>query len=129
MNENTFTKPTESEIEILQVLWQKKQATVREIHNVLALTKAVGYTTTLKLMQLMLAKGLVARDPTTRTHIYTPALQQQHAQQHYLQKMITNLFSGSSTELVLQVLGNHKTNMAEISKIEEFLNTIKTKTV
>jgi BlaI family transcriptional regulator, penicillinase repressor len=121
MVKESYIKPTESELEILQVLWQKKQASVREIHTELAKIKDAGYTTTLKLMQIMHEKGLVDRDGSARTHIYTPALHQEVAQKHILNKMINTLFSGSSTELVLQVLGNHKTSKAELQQIEEFL--------
>ncbi len=73
-------KPTESELEILQVLWQKGQATVREVHEVLTQTKEVGYTTTLKLMQIMHEKGLVLRDDSSRTHIYKAAYNKEHTQ-------------------------------------------------
>jgi BlaI family transcriptional regulator, penicillinase repressor len=121
MLKERYIKPTESELEILQVLWQKKQASVREIHTELAKIKDAGYTTTLKLMQIMHEKGLVDRDGSARTHIYTPALPQEVAQKHILNKMITTLFSGSITELVLQVLGNHKTSKAELEQIEAFL--------
>ncbi len=121
MVKDSYIKPTESELEILQILWQKKHASVREIHTELANIKEAGYTTTLKLMQIMHEKGLVDRDGSARTHIYTPALKQEVAQKHILNKMINTLFSGSSTELVLQVLGNHKTNKAELEQIEAFL--------
>jgi BlaI family transcriptional regulator, penicillinase repressor len=125
MANNTYIKPTESELEILQVLWQKKQATVREIHDELSKTKDAGYTTTLKLMQIMFEKGLLNRDDSARTHIYVPNLSQDVAQKHILNKMISTLFAGNSTSLVLQVLGNHKSSKQELQQIEDFLKTIK----
>ena len=69
---NKSFKPTESELEILSILWDKQKATVREVHEVIQLNKEVGYTTTLKLMQIMNDKGLVTRDESAKTHIYTP---------------------------------------------------------
>src|ERR1700761_1400089 len=77
-------KPTESELEILQVLWEKDKASVREVHEELLKTKEAGYTTTLKLMQIMYEKGLVSRDDTFKTHIYKPAVSREKTQQHLL---------------------------------------------
>ena len=109
-------KPTESELEILQILWEKGVATVREVHERLAVTKDVGYTTTLKLMQIMNEKGIVKRDDSMRTHIYQAAVNKEKTQKHLLNKMISTLFGGSSTQLVIQALGddNHKTSQEEI---------------
>jgi predicted transcriptional regulator len=81
-------KPTESELEILSILWEKGTATVREVHEVVNKTKDVGYTTTLKLMQIMNEKGLVTRNETAKTHIYIPSLQKEKAQEQFLGKMI-----------------------------------------
>src|ERR1700753_2924954 len=103
-----YIKPTESELEILQVLWSRSLASVREVHEELARTKDVGYTTTLKLMQIMHEKGLVKRDDSVKTHIYQAAVSKEKTQKHLLGKMINTLFGGSSTELVLQALGSHK---------------------
>ena len=95
-----YVKPTESELEILQILWQNSTATVRDVHEELAKTKDVGYTTTLKLMQIMHEKGLVKRDESMRTHVYQPAVNKERTQKHLLDKMIESLFGGSSTQLV-----------------------------
>jgi BlaI family transcriptional regulator, penicillinase repressor len=118
-------KPTESELEILQVLWEKDQASVREVHEELLKTKDAGYTTTLKLMQIMYEKGLVARDDSSKTHIYQASVSKEKTQQHLLGKMINSLFGGSSTELVLQALGNHKASPAELEEIQRLLNNLK----
>lgn len=125
MNQEKFVRPTESEMEILQVIWEKGQASVREVHEALLSHKDIGYTTTLKLMQIMFEKGLLERDDSYRTHIYKPALTQERAQKHMINKMITTLFSGSPADLVLQVLGNHKTSEEELKKIEDLLDQIK----
>jgi len=125
MSTKTPIKPTESELEILQVLWERDKASVREVHEELLKTKEAGYTTTLKLMQIMFEKGLVSRDDSFKTHIYRPSVSKEKTQQHLLGKMINNLFGGSSTELVLQALGNHKASPAELEEIQQLLNNLK----
>ena len=123
---NTKTiKPTESELEILQTLWSRGLATVRDVHEDLAKTKDVGYTTTLKLMQIMHEKGLVKRDDSMRTHVYQAAVNKEKTQKHLLSKMIDNLFGGSPTQLVIQALGEHKASPEEIEKIQALLNNLK----
>jgi BlaI family transcriptional regulator, penicillinase repressor len=118
-------KPTESELEILQVLWVKNQASVREVHEELLKSKEAGYTTTLKLMQIMHEKGLVRRDDSAKTHIYQASVSKERTQKHLLGKMINTLFGGSSTELVIQALGNHKASPAELEEIQQLLNDLK----
>jgi len=120
-----YIKPTESELEILRVLWEKDTASVREVHEDLAKSKEVGYTTTLKLMQIMHEKGLVKRDDSIKTHIYQAAVTKERTQKHLLGKMINTLFGGSSTELVLQALGNHKASPEELEEIQQLLNNLK----
>ena len=122
-----YVKPTESELEILNILWQRDLATVREVHEELAKTKDVGYTTTLKLMQIMHEKGLVKRDESMRTHVYQPAVNREKTQKHLLNKMIDSLFGGSSTQLVLQALGNgdQKVSAEELEKIQNLINNLK----
>jgi predicted transcriptional regulator len=118
-------KPTESELEILQVLWERDKASVREVHEELLKSKEAGYTTTLKLMQIMFEKGLVSRDDSFKTHIYRASVSKEKTQQHLLGKMINTLFGGSSTELVLQALGNHKASASELEEIQRLLNNLK----
>jgi BlaI family transcriptional regulator, penicillinase repressor len=118
-------KPTESELEILQVLWQKKAATVREVHDELARMRDIGYTTALKLLQIMFEKGLVTRDDSSKTHIYMPAVNREKTQKQIVGKMINTLFSGSSTELVMQALGNQKTSKEELDEIQKMLDILR----
>ena len=125
MTINKNTKPTESELEILKILWNKESATVREVHEELSKTKESGYTTTLKLLQIMFEKGLVKRDDTNKTHVYQPAVSQQKTQKQFLEKMINTLFSGSSTQLVLQALGNQKASKDELEEIQKYLDNLK----
>jgi predicted transcriptional regulator len=119
------TKPTESELEILQVLWNEKAATVRTVHEELLKTKEAGYTTTLKLMQIMFEKGLVTRNDSSKTHIYHPAVTREKTQQQFLNKMISTLFAGSSSELVMQALGGHDASDEELDKIQQLINQLK----
>ena len=120
-------KPTESELEILQVLWTKGIATVREVHEELSRNKEAGYTTTLKLMQIMNEKGIVKRDDSMRTHIYQAAVNKEKTQKHLLGKVIDSLFGGSPTQLVIQALGDesHKASPEELEKIQALLDTLK----
>jgi BlaI family transcriptional regulator, penicillinase repressor len=122
-------KPTESELEILQILWHKGLATVREVHEELSKTKDAGYTTTLKLMQIMHEKGIVKRDDSMRTHIYQSAINKEKTQKHLLGKMIDSLFGGSPTQLVIQALGEegHKASADELAKIQALLDNLKRK--
>ena len=120
-------KPTESELEILQILWGKGLATVREVHEDLIRSKDIGYTTILKLMQIMHEKGIVKRDDSMRTHVYQAAVNKEKTQKHLLGKMIDSLFGGSPTQLVIQALGDdsHKASPEELEKIQALLDTLK----
>ena len=120
-------KPTESELEILQVLWQKGKATVREVHDELSKLRDIGYTTALKLMQIMFEKGLVTRDDSSKTHIYEAAVTREKTQQLMVGKMINSLFSGSPSELVMQALGNHQASAEELDEIQKLLDNLRKK--
>jgi BlaI family penicillinase repressor len=117
-------KPTESELEILQVLWKNKQATVREVHEILN-KKDSGYTTTLKLMQIMHEKGMVSRNTDQKTHIYSALINQDKTEKQLVNKMINNLFNGSASRLVMQALGNNKASDEEIEEIKKYLDNLK----
>jgi predicted transcriptional regulator len=120
-----YIKPTESELEILRILWERHKASVRDVHEELSKTKDAGYTTTLKLMQIMYEKGIVGRDDSVKVHIYHPTVSREKTQKHLLGKLITNLFGGSSTELVIHALGNHKASPEELEEIQQLLNNLK----
>ena len=125
MSTTKSIKPTESELEILQVLWIKGTASVREVHEDLLKIKDAGYTTTLKLMQIMFEKGLVRRDDSSKTHFYQAAVSREKTQKHLLGKMIDSLFGGSPTELVIQALCNHKASADELEAIQKMLDNLK----
>ena len=114
-------KPTEAEMEILNILWADGAATVREVHEKLALTKDAGYTTTLKQMQVMLEKKLVNRDASSKTHVYTALVNKEQTQGQFLQRMIDTVFNGSAMNMVMQALGNKKTSKAEVELIKAYL--------
>ena len=118
-------KPTESELEILRVLWDRGEATVRDVHEVLSKTKDAGYTTTLKLMQIMHEKGIVKRDESNKTHKYIALISREKTQKQFMGKMIDTLFQGSSTQLVMQALGNHKTSKEELDEIQKLIDNLK----
>jgi BlaI family transcriptional regulator, penicillinase repressor len=120
-------KLTESELEILQVIWQLGKATVREVHEILGQHKDNGYTTTLKLMQIMYDKGLLKRNDSSKTHIYESGVNKEKVQQQYVGKMINGLFAGNPTALVMQALGNAQTSKAELEAIQQLLNNLKNK--
>ena len=120
MTATKILKPTEGELEILQVMWQKKSATVREVHEQILKTKDAGYTTTLKLMQIMFEKGLVTRESSSKTHVYQPAVSKEKTQAMFLDKMIDSLFAGSPAQLVMQALGNYKASKKEPEAFEDF---------
>ena len=124
---STPLKPTESELEILQILWEKENCTVREVHEILEKSKDSGYTTTLKLMQIMAEKGLVIRDTSSKTHIYRAVATQQKTEQHLVNKMIDNVFNGSAARLVMQALGNHSASQDEIDSIKKYLDELSNK--
>lgn len=127
MTNSKNLKPTESELDILQILWEKELATVREVHDELSKNKDSGYTTTLKLLQIMFEKGLVTRDDSSKTHIYKPAISRERTQKQFLNKMIDTLFAGSSTQLVLQALGNQNASKHELDEIQKYLDNLKNK--
>ena len=127
MDKNKIIKPTEGELEILGVLWDKGASTVRTVHEEICKSKEAGYTTTLKLLQIMFEKTLVTRDSSSKTHIYEAAVTREKTQKQFITKMINSLFAGSSTELVMQTLGGNKTSTDELEKIQQLINELKAK--
>lgn len=125
MIEQKNIKPTESELEILRVLWDRKQATVREVHEELSQYKDCGYTTTLKLMQIMHEKGIVKRDDSGKTHIYEAIISKEKTQRQLVDKMVNSLFDGSATQLVMQALGNNSPSADELNAIQQLLDNLK----
>jgi BlaI family penicillinase repressor len=119
-----YIKPTDSELEILNILWKNGPSTVRQVHDVMAITKEVGYTTTLKLMQIMHDKGLVYRTEQGRSHIYVALLGQAETQQNLLDRLVQTVFQGSVAQMVMQALLHHETPQKELDEIRELINNI-----
>lgn len=122
-----MTKPTESELEILSILWELKEASVRQVHERLSKTKETGYTTTLKIMQIMHAKGMVTRDEQSRSHIYSPATNQKETQKSLLKNLMNTAFGGSAQNLVMQALGQENPSKQELEEIRDFLDQLEEK--
>lgn len=122
MVKHSAPRPTDAELEILNVLWQRGACTVREVHEALPRTKPIGYTTILKLMQIMSEKKLVRRDERNRAHVYEATLAQEQTQRQLIGDLLDRAFDGSATKLVMQALSAKKTSNAELSKIREMLD-------
>ena len=114
-------RPTEAELELLQILWQKEPATVREIHDSLSEDKPSGYTTVLKLLQIMTSKGLVVRDEANRAHVYRAAFTQDAMQSRLLKDLSNRLFAGSAAQLALHALAMEPASDDELSQIRALL--------
>jgi len=124
---NKKLKPTESEVEILQILWEHGPQNVRFINEKLNEQREVGYTTTLKIMQLMLEKGLLERDASSRTHIYKAKVSEQKVQGQLLNKFVNTAFRGSAIKMVMSALGNHKPSDEELDEIKDLIKKIEKK--
>jgi BlaI family transcriptional regulator, penicillinase repressor len=117
-------KPTEKELEILQVLWDKGAVSVREIHDAMGGEDANGYTTILKFMQIMHEKGLVTRQKNGKLHLYKAVPSLENTRQQILDKMINTVFQGSAAQLVMSALGNKKSSKEEIREIKQYLEKL-----
>ncbi len=121
-------KPTDSEIEILQILWSKGSCTVREVNDILSDERGeiVGYTTTLKLMQIMFEKNMVERDTTNRSHVYKALLNPEKTKSTIVNKFIEDVFNGSAAQLVMHAV-NKKSSKQEIEEIRKYLDRLEKK--
>lgn len=114
--------PTEAELDILNVLWDRGPSTVREVHETLYREEGAGYTTALKLLQVMHAKGLVERDDSQRAHVYRTVASKEHTQKRFLSDMVQRVFDGSPSQLVLHALGNSpRASRQELAEIRALL--------
>ena len=114
-------RPTESELELLRILWDKQPATVREIYDALNTERPSGYTTVLKLLQIMTSKGLVVRDEANRAHVYRSAISQDAMQSKILKDLSVRLFSGSAAQLALHALSMEPASDTELEEIRALL--------
>ena len=120
-------KPTDSELEILQLLWEFGSMTVRELNDQLNKERKVGYTTSLKMMQIMTEKGLLSRDTDERSHVYSPLLKSEEVQSTLLDHVLKTAFKGNRSRLVLQALGSRDASPEEISEIKSLIKKLEEK--
>jgi predicted transcriptional regulator len=120
----SIPKPTEKELEILRIVWEKGAISVKEVHELMGGDESNGYTTILKLMQIMHEKGHLARQKSGKLHLYRAVVSQENTQQQLLDKMIDTVFRGSASELVMSALGNRKSSKDELKVIREYLDQL-----
>ena len=124
MAEKQLPRPTDAELAILNVLWERGPSTVRDVHDALSANQATGYTTVLKLLQIMTEKGLVVRDESQRAHIYEARYSEQKTQRQLLADLVDRAFGGSPTKLVMQALSGRKATAEELNAIRELLDSL-----
>ena len=122
-HENPAVKPTQAELTLLNVLWNRGPATVRQIHDVVTITQKTGYTTVLKILQIMHEKSLVIRDESNRAHVYAAANSQTQTQSSLIKDLISKAFGGSTSKLVMRAIGD-STSDQEIQDIRQLLNSL-----
>ena len=127
MAKQKSSKPTDKELEILRILWTHGPSTVRRVNDAMNQAQATGYTTTLKLMQIMVEKELLNRDKSQRQHIYKPAITEEKTQKQLLRNLLEKAFSGSAEKLVMRALATKEIPAAELSKIKKMLEEIEGK--
>ena len=117
-------QPTDSELEILKILWREGASSVRTVNEALSKEKETGYTTTLKFMQIMHEKGLLDRDTSQRSHIYHSLVAEKDIKGSLLKTFTKNAFEGSASQLILQALGNNKMSNDELKEIKALINKL-----
>lgn len=124
MNKKSFIKPTEKELEILQILWRMGPVSVKDVHLAMGGDEENGYTTILKMMQIMHEKGLLSRIRSGKFHLYQAVASQEHTRQFIIERMIHTVFQGSASQLVMSALGNKQSSKEELSEIKRYLEKL-----
>ncbi|MCC6815354.1 MAG: BlaI/MecI/CopY family transcriptional regulator [Saprospiraceae bacterium] len=114
-------KPTHSEMEILQILWKNGSSSVKEVNTILGEKKPRGYTTTLKIMQIMAEKGLLSREANGKLHVYTPTISEYKTKSTVLNSMVDQVYEGAAMQMVIQALGNYRPNEDEINELKALI--------
>jgi predicted transcriptional regulator len=117
-------RPTDAELNILNILWERGPSTVRQVHNTLNRTAVTGYTTALKLLQIMTEKGLVVRDESERPQVYRPRLPREQTERQLVGDLLDRAFGGSATRLVMRALAVKKASTEELAQVEKLLNRL-----
>ena len=124
MSNPNLSRPTDAELAILRVLWSRGPSTVRQVHEALSRDRETGYTTVLKLMQIMTEKGLVERDESERTHVYQTRFTQEATQQRLVSDLLDKAFGGSASQLVMQALAAKPASADELAQIRRLLDEL-----
>ena len=124
MKKSPLPKPTEAEMTVLRVLWERGPSTVREVWEEVCNRQRTGYTTVLKILQIMFAKGLVKRDDATRSHVYRASVREEQTQRQVVGHLLERVFGGSSHKLVIQALASGKSSRAELAEIRKMLDEL-----
>src|SRR5688572_30299133 len=122
MSKHELPRPTDAELAILRVLWERGASTVRQVHDVLSRERPAAYTTALKLLQIMTEKGLVRRDETDRTHVYHSRLTEEQTQRQLVRDLVDRAFGGSASKLVMQALAAKRTSAEELTEIRKLID-------
>ena len=122
MNRSAAPRPTDAELAILRILWERGPSTVRQVHEILGQERTAAYTTALKLLQIMTEKGLVERDERDRTHIYRARLSEETTQRQLVRDLVDRAFGGSSTKLVMQALATKRASAEELRDIRKAID-------
>ena len=121
MSKPATPRPTDTELAILRVLWERGASTVRQVHDILLRERPTAYTTALKMLQIMTEKGLVRRDETDRTHVYQAKLSQEQTQRQLVRDLVDRAFGGSSSKLVMQALAARRASSEELMEIRRLI--------
>jgi predicted transcriptional regulator len=119
---STVPRPTDAELAILRILWDRGPSTVRQVHDVLGRERPTAYTTALKLLQIMIEKGLVERDERDRTHVYRAKLSEETTQRQLVRDLVDRAFAGSSMKLVMQALATRRASAEELRDIRKAID-------
>ena len=124
MPRSTAPRPTDAELAILRILWERGPSTVRQVHDTLGRERPTAYTTALKLLQIMIEKGLVERDERDRTHVYRARLSEETTQRQLVRDLVDRAFGGSSMKLVMQALRSQRATPDELARIRKMLDEL-----
>ena len=128
MKSKAHSRPTDSQLEILKILWDRGPLTVRQVHEELSRAKPSQYTTTLKMMQVMTDRGLVSRDDTERSHVYRPLIRREDAEQQLASELMNRVFAGSAQRLLVSALGAKPASLKEIDELQDFIEQYRRRT-
>jgi len=128
MKSKAHSKPTDAQLEVLKILWDRGPLTVRQVHEEFLQVKQSQYTSTLKIMQVMTDRGLVARDERERSHVYRPLIRREDAQQQLASDLMNRVFAGSAQRLLVSALGAKPASLKEVDELRDFIEQYRQRT-